>query len=151
MVFNIEWENEIERQKFLLNKYASKEFNDWEMWVEEAEEAHVDSSFIMCIWLAETWLWRHLKTENNVWNVWNTDSWATKSFEKPRYGVYWMAETFNNKFLKNHQSISELSRYWNPDGTIYASSSANWHNNIIKCMSAIKWEYVPDDYNFRTK
>lgn len=151
LVFNIDWESEIERQKNFIRIYWANGFNNWNIWVEEAQEAHIDSSFVMCVWLAETWLWTRLKTRNNVWNVWNTDSWATKEFDSPRLWIYWMAMTFNNKFLKNHNTISSLSRYWNSDGTIYASSSANWHNNIIKCMSSLKGEYVPDDYNFRTK
>ena len=60
-----------------------------------------------------------------------------------------MIRTLNNRYLGHYTQINQLSRYGNPDGTIYASSPDHWHNNIIKCMSAIKGYQVPDDYNFR--
>jgi hypothetical protein len=35
-VFVLEGKNEIERQKYLLNKYAGSAFNDWQMWINES-------------------------------------------------------------------------------------------------------------------
>lgn len=148
-VFNLEWESEIERQKSLINKYAVWDFRNWKMWIDESLDGNIDPTFVMCLWLAETWLWKNLKTPYNVWNVWNTDSWATKTLMNARSWVYSIIYTLNNKYLSKYREIRELSRYWNPDWQIYASSSDNWHNNIIKCMTNIKWYYVPDDYNFR--
>jgi hypothetical protein len=60
-----------------------------------------------------------------------------------------MASTFNNKFLSDYNSVSELSRWWNANGAIYASSNANWHNNIIRCLSALKGRFVEDNFKFR--
>lgn len=148
-VFKLEWEDEVERQKYLLSTYASPDFNDWNIWIEESVDAWLDPSFVMCIWLAESWLWRNLKTRFNVWNVWNTDSGWTYSFESARNWIYWMTKTLNNKFLWGYNSINELSRYWNSDWAIYASSPFNWHNNLVRCLSALKWTQVPDDYKFR--
>lgn len=45
----IEGETEVERQKSLLTKYAAPAFKDWNMWVEEALDGHIDPTFIMCI------------------------------------------------------------------------------------------------------
>ena len=44
------------------------------------------------------------------------------------------------KDLSQYDEIKDLSRYGNKDTSkpIYASSPDHWHNNIIKCMSAIK-------------
>jgi murein DD-endopeptidase MepM/ murein hydrolase activator NlpD len=148
-VFKLEGSTEVERQKSLLNTYATKAFNDWNIWVEEAIDAGIDPTFLMCVWLAETTLWNYLKTPFNVGNVGNTDSGSTYSFGSPRNGIYWMTKTFNNKILWKYNEIQELSRYGNKDGQIYASSPENWHTNIVKCMSHIKGEYVPDNYNFR--
>ncbi len=150
-VFRIEWDNEIERQKYLINTYAVWTFNDWQMWIDESLDANIDPSFVMCIWLAETTLWKYLKTPYNIWNVWNTDSWATRVFPNARSWVYWMVKTLNNRYLSQYNHINQLSRYWNKDFSkpIYASSEINWHRNIIKCMSHLKWTYVPDDYKFR--
>ena len=148
-VFVLDWKTEIERQKSLLSKYARSDFNNWNLWVSEAINAKIDPTFMMCIWLAETWLWRHLKTSYNVWNIWNVDSWGVKYMNSPKAWIYAMWRTLNNKYLWHYESIKDLSRYWNTYWTIYASSPDNWHNNIIKCMTAIKWEYVPDNYFFR--
>ncbi len=150
-VFKLEWSNEIERQKYLINKYAIGTFRNWQMWIDESLDANIDPSFVMCIALAETTLWKYLKTPYNIWNVWNTDSWATKTFPNARSWLYWMVKTLNNRYLGQYNEIRLLSRYWNkdPKKPIYASSPDNWHNNIIKCMSHLKWTYVPDNYNFR--
>ncbi len=148
-IFKLEWETEVERQKYLLEKYAVPAFRDWNMWVEEALDWNIDPSFIMCVWLAETWLGRNLKTPYNVWNIGNTDSWATKNFQNARSWIYWMVQTLNNRFLGSYKKISDLSRYGNKNWSIYASSSDHWHNNVTKCMSHIKQKYIPDDYPFR--
>jgi hypothetical protein len=62
-----------------------------------------------------------------------------------------MAATFNNRFLGKYTKLSELSRWGNSDGAIYASSNSNWHNNTVRCLSALKWEFVKDDFEFRLK
>ena len=62
-----------------------------------------------------------------------------------------MVKTLNNKFLWSYQTMDMLSRYWNKDKPIYASSPLNWQTNVKRCLSAIKKEQVPDDYKFRIK
>lgn len=49
-----------------------------------------------------------------------------------------MVATFNNKYLGKYTQVSELSRWGNTDGAIYASSNSNWHSNTIRCLSALK-------------
>lgn len=148
-VFSVEGETEIERQRSFLSKYAHPSFSDWNMWVEEAIDWSIDPTFLMCIWLAETWLWWNMKTPFNVWNIGNTDSWATRTMQNARQWVYLMVATLNNRYLGKYTKMEQLSRYWNKDGSIYASSPDHWHNNIVKCLTHIKQEYIPDDYNFR--
>jgi len=153
-VFRIEWDTEIERQKYLLNTYAVGPFRDWDMWVEESVAEEIDPTFVMCVWLAETTLGKYLKTPYNIWNVWNTDSGSTYTFGSAREWVNAMVTlTFNNQYLSQYDEIQELSRYGNKDLSkpIYASSDFNWHNNIIKCMSHVKGHFIPDSYNFRLK
>ena len=147
----IRWANETERQKYFLWQYATTAFNDWKVWTEESLVAKIDPSFMMCVWLAETSLWVHLKTAYNIWNIWNTDSGDTYSFSSAREGLNWMAKTFNNKFLSKYDKVSELSWWGNKTWSIYASSKTNWHNNVIHCLSAMKWRFIEDDYNFRIK
>lgn len=148
-LFRLEGDTEIERQKYLIETYAAPAFKDWNMWVEESLDGNIDPSFTMCIGLAETGLGRNLKTDYNVGNIGNTDSGATKLYPNARSWVYWIVKTLNNKFLSGYTKILELSRYGNKTGAIYASSSDNWHNNIVKCMSQLKQKYISDDYPFR--
>jgi hypothetical protein len=150
-VFRIEGNTEIERQRYLLDVYAINSFRDWNMWVEESVSQWIDPTFVMCVGLAETTLWKYLKTSYNIWNVGNTDSWSTYSFSNPREWVKWMAQTFNNVYLSQYTQIQQLSRYGNKNTKkpIYASSDFNWHNNIVKCMSHVKGHYIPDNYAFR--
>lgn len=150
-VFSLEWSTEIERQKSLLKKYARSDFANWNIWVEESLRWNVDPTFMMCIWLAESWLGRNLKTSYNVWNIWNVDSGWTWTMNSPRQWIWWMWHTLNNRYLKDYNKILQLSWYWRKwDEPIYASSPLHWHRNVTKCMSTIKNQYVPDDYNFRT-
>jgi murein DD-endopeptidase MepM/ murein hydrolase activator NlpD len=149
--FNIIGSNEVERQKYLLSHYATPDFQNWQMWIDVALNAKIDPSFMICIGLAETTLWNHLKTAYNIWNIWNTDSGSTYSFVSPEEWLEWMTSTFNNKYLGTYTKLSELSRWGNADGTIYASSNLNWHNNTVKCLSALKWEFVEDEFEFRLK
>lgn len=148
-MFTLNWETEVDRQKDLLNNYAVWDFKNWDMWVEEWISWNIDPSFLMCVWLAESWLWRNLKTPYNVWNVWNTDSWWTWELPNARSWVYRMVRTLNNKFLWEYDSMNKLSRYWNKTWAIYASSPLHWHTNITKCLTALKQKSIPDDYKFR--
>jgi len=141
--------NEMERQKDLLQRYAAPSFQDWDAWVEESIASKVDPSFLMCIGLAETGLGRNLKTGYNVGNIGNTDSGDTSSFDSARDGIYWMGKTLNNRFLGKYKTVDQLSRWGNKTGAVYASSPSNWHNNIIRCMSALKGRFVEDNYAFR--
>lgn len=89
----------MERQKYLLSKYATSDFKNWNMWIEESVNGNIDPSFTMCLGLAETGLGKHLKTGYNVGNVGNTDSGSTYQFANAREGIYWIVKTLNNKFL----------------------------------------------------
>lgn len=147
--FRIVGSDETERQKYLLDHYAVGGFKDWDVWTEEGVEGNIDPSFLMCVGLAETGLGKNLKTPYNVGNVGNTDSGGTYEFLSAREGVYWMVKTLGNKYLGKHQGVSDLSRWGNKDGAIYASSSKHWHTNVIRCLSALKGRFIEDDYKFR--
>lgn len=147
--FTLKGDTEEERQKYMLTTYATKPFQDWKMWTDTAIAANIDPSFMMCIGLSETTLGNYLKTPNNIGNVGNTDSGATRTFATPQAGVSAMAQTFNNKYLGKYTKLSELSRWGNQSGPIYASSASDWHDNTIRCLTALKGEFVKDDFNFR--
>lgn len=148
-LFYLEGRNEIERQQELLATRAAKGFGDWEMWVEEAIEGKIDPAFIMCIGFSESGLGNNLTTEFNIGNVWNTDSGDRRGFASAREGIRAIVATLNGRFLGDYHQMIQLSGWWNPDGTIYASSTVNWHENMTNCLSAIKWEYVSDEFEYR--
>jgi len=157
--FKLEWTDEIERQKYLIKKYAVWSFNNWQMWIDESLDANIDPSFTMCIWLAETTLWKNLSTAYNIWNVWNNDRWDRKQLPDARSWIFAILHTLNNRYFWNINSIAKLSwawrkkldlpACWEPWAFCYATDVNNWHRNIVKCLSHLKWTYIPDDYNFR--
>ncbi len=47
--FYIPGENELERQKNMIDKYAGTAFRDQKMWIEESMNESVDPSFTLCV------------------------------------------------------------------------------------------------------
>lgn len=158
-LFKLEWNNEIERQKSLISTYAVWEFRNWQIWVDEALDWNVDPSFVMCIWLAESSLWKNLTTPYNIWNVWNNDRGDRIWFDSARQWIYSIVYTLNNKYLWRYNSIAQLSWAWRKEMWLpwckeawefcYATDVNHWHNNVKRCLTHLKWVYVPDNYNFR--
>ena len=147
--FYIPGENEIERQKNMLDKYAGTAFRNQTMWIEESISESVDPSFVLCVWFAESTLGQNLTTASNIGNVGNTDSGDRRDYDGPRAGVRAIAAVVNNRWLWHYNTIDQLSGWGNPRGPIYASSPTNWHENIIKCMSALKGRYIGNYSSFR--
>ena len=147
--FFIPGESEKERQQKLLETYASQDFQDRTIWVEESIAEGIDPTFVMCVGLAESTLGKNLTTSGNIGNVGNTDSGERRDFVNPRSGVRAISAVVNNNWLWGYTTIDQLSGWWNPNGPIYASSETNWHENVLKCMSALKWKYVWNNANFR--
>lgn len=147
--FHLTWDNEAERQQALLETYASNDFRNRNIWVEESIAESIDPTFVLCVGLAESTLGKNLTTDGNIGNVGNTDSGARRDYDGPRAGIRAISAVVNNRWLGKYITIDQLSGWWNPVGPIYASSQTNWHENIVKCMSAIKWKYVGNKAPFR--
>ena len=47
--FYIPGENELERQKNMIDKYAGTAFRNQKMWIEESINESVDPSFVLCV------------------------------------------------------------------------------------------------------
>jgi len=147
----MEWDTELQRMDKFLDLYGVGIYKQVSFWQDAAEGTNIDVAMLICTAFAESTLGRHLTTPNNVGNVWNTDSDPhAQSFGSALVGAREIANTMNNRYLGHYNTIKDLSRYWNDNGKIYASSSFNRQNNILKCQSQIKWYYVPEDYPFRT-
>lgn len=147
--FYIPGETELERQKNMLEKYAGTAFRDQKMWIEESISESVDPSFVLCVWFAESTLGQNLTTAGNIGNVGNTDGGDRRDYDGPRAWVRAIAAVVNNRWLWHYQTIDQLSGWGNPRWPIYASSPTNWHENIVKCMSALKGRYIGNYSPFR--
>jgi hypothetical protein len=108
------------------------------MWIEESISESIDPTFTMCIGFAESSLGKNLTTSGNIGNVGNTDSGDRRNFDDARSGIRGISSTLNNNWLGGYITIDQLSGWGNVSSPIYASSPTNWHENIVKCMSAIK-------------
>ena len=146
----MEWKTVDERAQRLLNNYGVWVYKDLDFWNSVVEWTNIDRDVVICIWVAESTLWRHLTTSNNIWNVWNNDRWDRVWYESPYEGARLIATTLNNQYLWWYHTINQLSRYGNEEWKIYASSPINWQTNVMKCLSKIKWYTVPEDFPFRT-
>ena len=142
-------DTQLERADNFLSKYGVWIYRELAFREDVVKDTNVDRDVAICIAFAESTLWKYLTTSNNIWNVWNND-------RGDRVGYAWafawarmIPLTLNNQFLGNYHTIKQLSRYGNEDGKIYASSPINRQTNVLKCLSQIKWFYVPEDYPFR--
>jgi len=140
---------QLERADNFLTKYGVWIYKELAFREDVAKDTNIDRDVSICVAFAESTLWKYLTTSNNIWNVWNND-------RGDRIGYGWafawarmIPLTLNNQFLWNYHTIKQLSRYGNEDGKIYASSPINRQTNVLKCLSQIKWYYVPEDFPFR--
>ena len=146
----IDWKTVDERAQKLLNWYGVGVYRELDFWNSVVEWTNIDRDVVICIWVAESTLWRYLTTSNNIWNVWNNDRWDRVAYNTPYAWARLIALTLNNQHLWKYHTINQLSRYGNPDWKIYASSPINRQTNVMKCLSKIKWYTVPEDFPFRT-
>ena len=146
----MEWNTVDERAQRLLNGYGVWVYKDLDFWNSVVEWTNIDRDVVICIWVAESTLWKHLTTSNNIWNVGNNDRWDRVAYNTPYAWARLIATTLNNQYLWWYHTINQLSRYGNSDWKIYASSPINWQRNVMKCLSKIKWYTVPEDFPFRT-
>ena len=146
----MEWQTVDERAQRLLNWYGVGVYKELDFWNSVVEWTNIDRDVVICIWVAESTLWKYLTTSNNIWNVWNNDRWDRVAYNTPYAWARLIPLTLNNQYLWWYHTINQLSRYWNAEWKIYASSPINWQTNVMKCLSKIKWYTVPEDFPFRT-
>ncbi len=143
------WRDNLQRANNFLEKYGVWIYKQLSFWEDAVEWTNIDRDVAICIGFAESTLGNHLTTSNNIANVWNNDRGDRIGYDSPLAGAKAIADTLNNKFLGKYNTIKDLSRYGNKYGKIYASSAINWQTNVLKCLSQIKWYYVPEDFPFR--
>lgn len=138
-----------EREKNFLNSYGVGIYKDINFRNDVAKWTNIDKDVLICIGFSESTLGRYLSSQNNIGNVGNDDSGNRINYSSEKAWAKAIAYTLNNKYLWWYHTIKQLSRYWNAEWMIYASSDTNRQVNMIKCLSRIKGYYVPEDYPFR--
>lgn len=143
------WDSVDERRVSFLNTYAVGVYKSPEFWQDASDGTNIDVDVGICIAFAESTLGRNMTTEYNLGNVGNNDRWDRIAFKWPMVGARLIYTTLNNRYLWQYHILLDYNGYWNPDGKNYATSKYNWQNNVTKCLSMIKWYYVPDDFPVR--
>lgn len=140
----------VERETKFLKRYGVGVYKQVAFREDVVKDTNIDKDMVICIAFAESTLGRHLSTNANIGNVGNNDRGDRVPFYSAYAGARAIPVTLNNFYLWNYHTINQLSRYGNKDGKIYASSPINWQTNVLKCLSQIKWYYIPEDFPFRT-
>ena len=139
-----------DRAEQFIKNYWVGIYRELAFWEDAVKWTNIDRDMVICVAFAESTLGRYLTTANNIGNVWNNDRWDRVSMWSALAGAKAIADTLNNQHLWHYHTVKQLSRYGNNEGMIYASSPINRQTNVSKCLSQIKWFYVPDEYPFRT-
>lgn len=138
-----------ERTKYFLELY----WHDYNLRKRESEKNNIKTEAKVCIARADSGLWTYLKTAFNYGNIWNDDRGTRVHFASPEQwiraiGSLWL----NGKYLKNKQTIGDLSRAGDCkiDCTkFYATSVSNRQNNSLNCLSNLYNRQINADFIFR--
>ena len=146
----IDGDTPMERRVNFLEKYGVGVYRQSVFREKASEDTNIDTDVGICIAFAESTLGNYLSTVNNIGNVGNNDRGDRIPFSSTLDGARSIYRTLNNGFLNGYNSIDELSRRGNNNGSIYASSPINRQTNVQTCLTQIKGYYVPESYPFRT-
>lgn len=136
-----------ERMRELLRSYGKEYLYESFFW--GGKMFGIYPELAICIAKADTSLWRQLKSENNLWNVWNNDRGDIVNFNSEYKAIKAIYQTLNNQNLWGYQYLWDLSRKHNKDWMVYATSPENWFNNVANCMWVIRGETVNEHFAFR--
>lgn len=145
---------EEERARNFLQRRATLEFSNYNDWSSAWLDWSISPTALICMAVKETTLWHTLKTPNNVWNVWNVDSWWTRDFLTPVDGITAMWKyALNNRYLSQYNELIKLSYCGDPEWRarqrlIYSSSDTAF-NDVFGCITSLKNVNIPFNWNFR--
>jgi len=122
-----------------------------EYWIRAEKDFKIKKELGLCISRADTTIWRHTKTKNNIGNVGNNDRWNKVSFPTLESWVRAIFKTLNNDLLWHKQSVWSLSPWGWGDPSYYATSLERWNNNVLNCMSVVLRQTIDENFIFRIK
>lgn len=149
----IEWDTTQEKRIQFLKTYAQGIYRSPTIREEAGQDHNIDPIFVSCIVMAESSWGKNLSSKNNPGNVGNPDNPTIRTnLNSPIDWIKVIYDTLDNKFLRNRNTIDELSGFGenNKWSQLYASSPFNRQNNIQRCLSSIYWYHIPKNRPFRT-
>lgn len=139
--------NRVERMRSLLQAYGH---DNYEVWQTVARIHQIYPEMLICVTYADSSIGRFLKTENNLGNVWNTDSGKTQSYETMEAGINAIGKVLNNRYLGQYNVVGQLSPFGQMNGSpYYATSKENWGINVLNCLWMIHNKQINNDWKFR--
>lgn len=143
------WNTPKERFESLVKHYAVWFWT--EVFVENGRKYWIAEELLACIAYAETHIWNHTKSKNNIMNYGNDDRWQKVAYktvmDAVNYATHWIKKW---TYLSRNKKLWELSNGWrkalwlSPCWTnwayCYATSDVNWRGNVNDCMTFIHWE-----------
>ena len=151
------WNSSHEKFKSLANAYGLNPSA-----IREVENHYwITEGVILCITVAETSGGKFGAGENNIWNVWNTDS-------NPRgnsYSNLWasldaIGRTLTNRYLGKKQTLwclsnrhhcEEVNDNWARYATSSPETSGAREPNMVACLSQIYGTVDPSTFNIRNR
>lgn len=145
----LHWNTRDDRAIELLEHYDFDGVRTWSSIKTIARIWRVQPEIIICIAYADSSLGKFLKTDHNYWNVGNTDSGKTQSYDNMEQWFNAIGKVLNNRYLSYIYTVDYLSRYKNKTWSIYATSEENHFNNTVNCLGMIHNKKIADNWNFR--
>lgn len=127
------------RFKALANRYWLDPSLIWKY----ENKYHLTEWMILCIAITETSWGKRGAGENNIWNVWNTDSnprWQSYNGIEESLDAIW--RVLNNQYLWWIETLGCLSNWWSciakdNNWKRYATSDGNRERNMVNCLETI--------------
>lgn len=168
---DFEWDNKLSFKWRVNSKWESKSYDElcWnvsankcnfslvadihnipvEPFIKWEKKYKVYKEFALCIARADSWLWKYLKSKNNIWNVGNNDRWQIVEYKTIDDWIEAIYKVLNNSFLGHKQSIWSLSPWWWGNSPFYATSPENWNINVLNCLNTIVNSSINENSKFR--
>jgi len=158
------WKSYKDRAIQLLDMHTKTRWTYY-IWERLWQKYNIDPVLAIAIAKADSSLWNELKSNNNIWNVWNNDRWNVVSYMTLEKGIEAIYEVLNNRYLKPIYNVWYLSQWgrnvlkkttwksipncWDTWTYCYATSKETWNINVLNTMSLIYWKEITEDYKFR--
>ena len=155
-------------KQFVYNNCTQEVHGIYDEIVAYSEGQGIKPEIVFAITWSDSQCGHHLTTPNNYGNVGNNDRGARLGYFTPLEGFKAVIDTLNNKYMSGLVKVGDLSnggrtgtniftgtgaQYSCSDAPMpykcYATSTENWHNNILRALKVIGVQDVSAEWEFR--